>query len=242
VLPIARKLYWSIAPAFYGLRATLVAYILLALLRIPRPENLKEYWHLGALLGDLCVRYRSSGSIRNSSSETGGSWLSFWMLDLTGRRASLGWRGFWVPSIEDKHWILVVPLGPGMLPFEQQRVRSSKLLSTPLPYSHVLIVENESSLHQLPTLADTIAVMGCGLDLEWVQADWLRRKRVGYWGDLDTWGLQMLARARLYQPHLTALLMSAEIFDAYSPWSGVAETGRASEVVPRTLTTAEQVV
>jgi hypothetical protein len=159
-----------------------------------------------------------------------------------GQASELGLEGFLGAVNEDKHWILVVPLGPGMLPFEQQRVRSSELLSTPLPCSHVLIVENESSLHQLPTLADTIAVMGCGLDLEWVQADWLRRKRVGYWGDLDTWGLQMLARARLYQPHMTALLMSAEIFDAYSPGSGVAETGRASEVVPRTLTTAEQVL
>jgi hypothetical protein len=61
-------------------------------------------------------------------------------------------------------------------------VRSSELLSVPLPSSHVLIVENESSLHQLPTLADTIAVMGCGLDLEWVQAERLRRRRVGYGG------------------------------------------------------------
>lgn len=53
VLPIARKLYWSIAPAFYGLRTTLVAYILLALLRIPRPENLKEYVpaELGRIIG-----------------------------------------------------------------------------------------------------------------------------------------------------------------------------------------------
>ena len=53
VLSIARKLYWSIAPAFYGLRTTLVAYILLALLRIPRPENLKEHvpGELGRIIG-----------------------------------------------------------------------------------------------------------------------------------------------------------------------------------------------
>ena len=37
VLAVARKIYGSIGPAFYGLRTTLVAYILLALLRIPRP-------------------------------------------------------------------------------------------------------------------------------------------------------------------------------------------------------------
>ena len=43
LLTIARKIYGSIGPAFYGLRTTLVAYVLLALLRIPRPEALKEY-------------------------------------------------------------------------------------------------------------------------------------------------------------------------------------------------------
>lgn len=53
VLSVARKLYWNIAPAFYGLRTTLVAYILLALLRIPRPENLKEHvpGELGRIIG-----------------------------------------------------------------------------------------------------------------------------------------------------------------------------------------------
>ena len=52
VLAVARKIYGSIGPAFYGLR-TLVAYILLALLRIPRPETLKEYApaDLGRIVG-----------------------------------------------------------------------------------------------------------------------------------------------------------------------------------------------
>ncbi|MCW5976595.1 MAG: helix-turn-helix domain-containing protein [Bryobacteraceae bacterium] len=53
VLSVARKIYGSIGPAFYGLRTTLVAYILLALLRIPRPETLKEYapGELGRIVG-----------------------------------------------------------------------------------------------------------------------------------------------------------------------------------------------
>ena len=53
VLSIARKLYATIGPAFYGLRTTLVAYILLALLRIPRPETLKEFapGDLGRIVG-----------------------------------------------------------------------------------------------------------------------------------------------------------------------------------------------
>src|SRR5467141_2557374 len=49
----AEKIYGSLRPSFYGLRTTLVAYVLLALLRIPRPEALKEYppGELGRIVG-----------------------------------------------------------------------------------------------------------------------------------------------------------------------------------------------
>jgi transposase len=39
---ISRKLYGEIGPAFYGLRTTLTTLVLMALLRIKRPEHLKE--------------------------------------------------------------------------------------------------------------------------------------------------------------------------------------------------------
>jgi transposase len=42
LLQIARKLYGGIGPAFYGLRTTLLTLFLMALLRIQRPEQLKE--------------------------------------------------------------------------------------------------------------------------------------------------------------------------------------------------------
>jgi transposase len=53
VLDIVRDIYGSIGPAFYGLRTTLVAMLLMALLRIKRPEGLKEHLpeDLGRLLG-----------------------------------------------------------------------------------------------------------------------------------------------------------------------------------------------
>jgi len=52
-LEIFTRLYESLGPAFYGLRTTVLSLILLALLRIKRPENLKEYSpeQLGRLLG-----------------------------------------------------------------------------------------------------------------------------------------------------------------------------------------------
>jgi transposase len=49
----ARRLYGDIGPAFYGLRTTLVAVVLFSLLRLKRPEHLKEYAppELGQVLG-----------------------------------------------------------------------------------------------------------------------------------------------------------------------------------------------
>ena len=53
VFDIAREVYGSIGPAFYGLRTTVVAMLLMALLRLKRPEALKEHspGDLGRLLG-----------------------------------------------------------------------------------------------------------------------------------------------------------------------------------------------
>jgi transposase len=53
LLRVARKLYGEIGPAFYGLRTTLLTLLLMALVRIKRPEQLKaqDPAALGRLLG-----------------------------------------------------------------------------------------------------------------------------------------------------------------------------------------------
>jgi hypothetical protein len=53
VLDVATETYGSLGPAFYGLRTTIVTLLLMALLRIKRPEALKEHApdDLGRLLG-----------------------------------------------------------------------------------------------------------------------------------------------------------------------------------------------
>ena len=53
VFEIARKVFGSIGPAFYGLRTTLVTLLMMALLRIKRPEGIKEHSpvSMGHLLG-----------------------------------------------------------------------------------------------------------------------------------------------------------------------------------------------
>lgn len=53
IFSAAQEVYGSIGPAFYGLRTTMLSLLLLALLRIKRPEGLKEHApaDLGRLLG-----------------------------------------------------------------------------------------------------------------------------------------------------------------------------------------------
>jgi hypothetical protein len=49
-------------------------------------------------------------------------------------------------------------------------VPAAELATTGLPGTHVLVIENERSLYQLPSLPDTVAVLGSGLDLAWMRA------------------------------------------------------------------------
>jgi transposase len=53
IFQIARETYGHIGPAFYGLRTSIIAMLLLALLRIKRPETLKEHppGELGRVIG-----------------------------------------------------------------------------------------------------------------------------------------------------------------------------------------------
>jgi hypothetical protein len=142
-----------------------------------------------------------------------------------GEASRQGLTAFLGASPEGEHWVLVAPLADGLLPFRRQRVTTSELFTidpfttdlcgTALPARRILLVENERSLHQLPRpLPDTIAILGSGLNLSWLAAPWLQTCEVAYWGDLDTWGLAMLATARRHLPQLHPLLMDRATFDA----------------------------
>ncbi|MFU3259632.1 Wadjet anti-phage system protein JetD domain-containing protein [Pseudomonas aeruginosa] len=134
---------------------------------------------------------------------------------------------------ESSHWVLVVPLQPELLPFKRLRLTTAELAETLLPGSRLLVVENEQCIHLLPeTLPDTLAVLGSGLDLQWLASAHLAGKQIAYWGDMDTWGLLMLARARLHQPAVEALLMEQELFEQHSPVSAVVEPTKALDSAP----------
>jgi hypothetical protein len=158
-----------------------------------------------------------------------------------GEASKQGLETFLNAAVDNDHWLLLVPLASGLLPFDRLRVRSRELLKTELPANFILIIENERCLHQLPEAADTIAILGSGANLRWMSAQWLRKKKIAYWGDVDSWGLQLLARARRLQPGLHPLLMAQEIYDKFSDHA-VVEPTTASPEAPKGLTRSEAVL
>lgn len=132
-----------------------------------------------------------------------------------GEVSKIGLEAFLGALVKGDHWLLVIDLDGGLLPFRRQRVRSAELRVRMLPGKRLLIVENESCQHLLPIIPETIAVLGVGFDLGWTAAPWLSSKRVAYWGDIDTWGLQYLAKARETIGELSALMMASETYEQF---------------------------
>lgn len=88
-----------------------------------------------------------------------------------------------------------------------------------LPARRLLLVENEHCEHVLPVLEDCIAILGAGANLAWLGGRALDGKQLYYWGDLDSWGLTLLGRAREIRPELQSVLMTGEIFQAYQEFA-----------------------
>ena len=144
LLRISRTLYGAIGPAFYGLRTTLLTLLLMALLRIQRPEHLKERdpAAFGRLLGldrapevktlrrqlsRLAAHQRravggaASASARRSARVCDGLLVRRWPRPGLSRRATIVFdRGGWSPKLfhsmmQDGFDILTYRKGKGRL-------------------------------------------------------------------------------------------------------------------------------
>ena len=132
-----------------------------------------------------------------------------------GAASALGLENFLAAAHGNDHWLLIADLDRQLLPFQRMRARASELATLlDMPGTHLLVVENEQVLHLLPPAKGLIVILGSGRNLNWLGADWVQQKQVAYWGDIDTWGLSMLADARHKVPNLHALLMDAATFQA----------------------------
>jgi hypothetical protein len=156
-----------------------------------------------------------------------------------GEASRLGLENYLDAYQDGDHWLLVQDLDGSLLPFRQIRVRSSELREKSLPGTRVLIIENESCQHLLPKAQDTIAVLGTGFNLTWLEGAWLTERKIAYWGDIDTWGLHCLARARSRLPQLEVLMMTSHVYDQFSN-STVCEPINAGMELPSGLNDSEQ--
>lgn len=173
---------------------------------------------LASLLTPGCVNDKPLRSVSIAGIDTKfferNSALVSQLLDVRyeGEVSRMGLEVFLGAHNEKGHWLLLMDLDGSLLPFRKSRVSSGELSAVNIPGSRVVIVENESCQHLLPQLDDTVAVLGSGFDLGWMVNPCLNNRSIAYWGDIDTWGLQCLSKARATQPQLKALMMSRSVF------------------------------
>ncbi len=86
----------------------------------------------------------------------------------------------------------------------------------PAAPARVLICENATTLGTLPSLPSTVAVHGMGFAAPVLaEVGWVRDAEAWYWGDLDTYGFQILGQLRAALPRVTSLLMDAATWRAH---------------------------
>jgi hypothetical protein len=125
----------------------------------------------------------------------------------------------------------------------------AELAGLRLHFDCALVIENLETGLALPDVPGCIAILHLGYAVEALSSiPWLASIPVGYWGDLDTHGLAILARARgqvsgrgqasARVPHMQSIMMNrATLFEHRDLWS-FEETARSGEA-PSGLDEAE---
>ncbi|MCO6413242.1 MAG: hypothetical protein J5I92_10895 [Thiogranum sp.] len=148
----------------------------------------------------------------------------------------------WLECLDSpKGWLWVRPLSESVKArlggFPVMRLSTSDLRRHALDAGRVLVVENVQSGYGLPVLDDTVAVFGGGNNVAWLDAPWLKAKRVAYWGDIDTWGLKILGAVRARLPEVVPLMMDEATLERFRE-RAVTEP-ESVESLPENLTSAE---
>ncbi|WP_373377628.1 Wadjet anti-phage system protein JetD domain-containing protein [Cupriavidus nantongensis] len=104
----------------------------------------------------------------------------------------------------------------------------------------VMVVENLNTGVALPDVDGAVVFMGLGMAVDQLESiTWLRdAEQMLYWGDLDTHGFAILARARKRFPNIVSLLMDEEtLFSHRILW--VREPSQSKIESPEGLTESE---
>lgn len=108
-------------------------------------------------------------------------------------------------------------LDPAILPgTDDFSVDLPGLQRLPVAPARVLICENATTLGTPPSLPSMMAIHGMGFAApNLAEVGWIRDAEVSYWGDLDTYGFQILGQLRAALPGTTSVLMDAATWRAH---------------------------
>jgi hypothetical protein len=106
-------------------------------------------------------------------------------------------------------------LDPDLSPFPagitEVSVRTDELAGLDLGATTVFVVENEVTYLALPPIPRAVAVFGGGFaSAALTGVPWLLDREIVYWGDIDTYGFDILSRLRSSLPHIRSILMNRE--------------------------------
>jgi hypothetical protein len=125
-------------------------------------------------------------------------------------------------------------------------VTAEAFASLDLPVGTVVVTENLVNFLALPELPDTMALFGGGYGFSSLRrAEWLRRREVIYWGDIDTHGFQILDQLRSAHSHVRSIMMDTETLLAHRRfWGSETKPTRAalSRLTPAEAATYEALV
>lgn len=134
-------------------------------------------------------------------------------------------------------------LDPAVSPFPtgvtEVSLRTEELAGLPVPAATVFVIENEVTYLALPPVPHSVAVFGSGFaSAGLASVPWLATCEVLYWGDIDTYGFEILSRLRGRLPHIKSILMDRRTLLSHRDhWSD--ESSPTRRPLPH-LTEAEQ--
>ena len=100
-----------------------------------------------------------------------------------------------------------------------------------LPIHTVYIVENKMNMLTFPYIENSIVVWGHGFGVDIMKdVEWMKKKRIFYWGDLDAHGFQILSEIRTHFPQVESFLMDRATFDKYFEGDKGSETNVEKEL------------
>lgn len=92
----------------------------------------------------------------------------------------------------------------------------SQFKSLNIPIQTIYIVENKMNMLTFPSKKDSIVLWGHGFGVDVLKdVEWLRSRKILYWGDLDTHGFLILSEIRKHFQQIESFLMDRETFDAF---------------------------